>query len=128
MALLLDTHAFVWFAIGSTKLSLAAKEAIQADPDISVSVASLWEMAVKHSLHRLEFIEAGFQEEVELYLRTISAKVLPISLEHIALVATLPMLHRDPFDRMLVAQAMHENIPLVSADEQLSRYACSVIW
>ena len=128
MKLLLDTHAFLWWIGDDARLSPAAREAI-ADPgnDVTFSVASAWELAIKAALGR-------FDSDGELgaflgeHLRRNAFRLLPVSLEHAVSVATLPQSHRDPFDRMLVAQAAVEGMTLVSRDPQLRKYEIPLLW
>ncbi len=128
MRLLLDTHSILWYAFGSSKLSSLAKRLIddQAN-DNSLSIASPWEVGIKVSSGKLELakpVEAFFADQIRL----LSLQLLPIKLAHIARVSSLPFHHRDPFDRMLVAQSLTENIPIVSADAALDAYGIVRHW
>ena len=126
MALLLDTHAFLWWVQDDPKLTRRARRAI-ADEDCALSLASCWEMAIKVRLGKLEVpvpVERFIQKQVELN----GFSLLPISLEHASRVADLPFHHRDPFDRLLVAQAMVEAVPLVTCDPKISPYPITRIW
>ena len=127
MRLLLDTHAFLWFVTGSGRLSARARRALEADDaELVLSAASVWEMAIKAKLGRLT-LPAGVEE----YIAEKVAEgfvVLPIEWPHAAAVERLPMLHRDPFDRLIVAQSLAERLPLVSADRQFHRYGVKVVW
>lgn len=128
MKLLLDTHALLWFSGGDSRISETAKESI-ADPenDLLLSLASVWEMAIKVSIGKLDL-----PNEISLFLaeaRTnVSFEVLAIEQNHVLEVASLPFHHRDPFDRLLIAQAMLEQVPLVSADEQFDSYGITRHW
>jgi len=115
MRQLIDTHVFIWFVRGDEMLSPSAKEAIEhPEAENFVSIASLWEMAVKTSLGKLD-IGKPF-DQVYADLDNNGFQVLPITFEHLVQVSALPFLHRDPFDRILIAQAIVERIPLISAD------------
>ncbi|MFO0915176.1 MAG: type II toxin-antitoxin system VapC family toxin [Pirellulales bacterium] len=128
MRLLLDTHAFLWFAGGSPRLSERAKSAIEAESnDILVSVASLWEIAVKTSLGKMK-LASSFDDVISEAISVTAAKVLPIGLSELVVVATLPFHHRDPFDRLLVAQAQVERLTIVSVDDLLDDYGIQRIW
>lgn len=128
MRVLVDTHVFLWFIEDSPQLSLTAKALIEDGAnEILLSVGSLWEMAIKASLSKLQ-LGGPFGPYVAEQLRVNSIELLDITLEHAAAVAALPLHHRDPFDRLLVAQALVEAIPLVSADTLLDAYPVSRVW
>lgn len=125
---LLDTHALLWWLADAPNLSDDAKTLI-GDPeiDVLVSTGSIWEVAIKARLGRLEMpddLEGFFSRQLPLNGFT----VLPVHLAHGARVRHLEDHHRDPFDRLLVAQAQCEAVPLISKDRWLSAYAIEVIW
>lgn len=128
MNLLLDTHVLIWFAEGSRGLSLPARHALEhIESRLIFSLASIWELAIKLSLQKLSMtvpLEPDFRE----LLSDNGFESLPIEYEHLALVETLPFHHRDPFDRLLVAQAQCEGLTLVSADATLDRYGIRRLW
>lgn len=128
MRLLLDTHAFLWWLAGDDALSAAAKAAIaDAGNEILVSAASSWEIATKYRIGKLPGVAAIIAD----LDRTISDQGfagLPISLRHGQVAGTLPGRHRDPFDRMLIAQAMLENLVLVSNEQPFDAYAIGRLW
>jgi PIN domain nuclease of toxin-antitoxin system len=128
MNLLLDTHTFLWFWWDDPKLSEPAKQAI-VDPDNRklVSMASLWEVAIKVSLRKLE-LGSPFRTFIPQQMLRNKFERLTISDDHLAALVDLPFHHRDPFDRLLVAQARWDDIPIVSADEQLDAYGVDRIW
>lgn len=128
MGILLDTHALLWFAEDSAKLPPSLRDLIRREPAVYVSVASIWELGIKFSLSRFGVPETGFSNFIDDCLNLCNARLLPIEVIHVRALTTLPLHHRDPFDRMLVAQAMTEGLPLVSHDQHLARYACEVIW
>jgi PIN domain nuclease of toxin-antitoxin system len=128
LTFLLDTHALLWWLFDDKRLSRRARAAIVApENEIMVSAASAWEIATKHRIGKLA--EAG---DVPLrlpdYLRKARFGVLPISIEHALAAGALPGPHRDPFDRMLVAQARLEGLQVVSADPVFAAYAVETRW
>ena len=128
MRVLLDTHSFLWFVDGSASLSPTARILIEdADNQPFLSMASLWEMAIKISLGKLTLGEQ-FGTFVPQQMRLNGIRLLPIELTHVEVVATLPFHHRDPFDRLLIAQSMVEQIPLVTGDPAFSLYPVQRIW
>ena len=122
MKLLLDTHAWLWWQMAPERLSKAAREAIGAkENDVFFSAVSSWEMAIKIAAGKLQLPRA-LREMVPESLMQDGFINLPIQPAHCFVLAELPMHHRDPFDRMLVAQALAEECTLVSADTVLDRY------
>lgn len=116
MKLLLDTHSFLWFIAGSSNLSTPARTAIEADDNEKfVSIASFWETAIKLSLGRLT-VAQPFDVTMRTQLEQNGFRLLPITLPHLTIVATLPFHHRDPFDRLLIAQARAEALRVVTSD------------
>ncbi len=128
MRLLLDTHALLWFLLNDARLSGSARSLI-TDPenDMFVSPASYWEIAIKISLGKYTLGE-DFTEFMENQIAENELTLLPITVKHTAVVATLPFHHRDPFDRLLIAQAMTENVPLLSADAVFDLYPVRRMW
>lgn len=128
MKLLLDTHSFLWFIDGNSRLSATARQLIE-DPSNErlVSIASLWEMAIKVSIGRLTFAQP-FATLMRDQLQRNSMQVLDITLEHTAQVASLPFHHRDPFDRMLIVQALVETLPIISVDSAFDAYGVTRLW
>ena len=128
MRLLLDTHTCLWFLHGDAELSGTARRLIEdMDNQRLVSLASLWEISIKMSLGKLL---AG-REFNDLFPRQLTANamdLLPIKVGHIARVASLPLHHRDPFDRLLIAQSLEENLPILSADPAFDAYGVQRIW
>ena len=123
MRLLLDTHVVLWWRLDSADLGREARRAIATADLVCVSAASGWEVAIKRALGKLRFAGAfaplvttgGFSE-------------LPVSLRHAERLLELPDHHRDPFDRMLIAQALAEDLTIVTHDRQFSRYDVPIIW
>lgn len=128
MRLLLHTQAFLWFISGDTRLSAVARAAIESPDHIKyVSAASAWEIAVKVSLGKLTLAEP-YDGLVPREIRANGFEYLSIELAHTGRVAGLPFHHRDPFDRMLIAQALVEGMQLVSTDPAMDAYGVSRIW
>jgi len=127
MKLLLDTHIVLWFLNDAQKLSNTALNSIlDTVNEKYVSIASAWELAVKISLGKLS-IEGG----TEAFFKAIDEngfELLPIKKEHLKKLESMPFIHRDPFDRILIASASAEGINLVSADKSIHLYGISVIW
>jgi len=128
MNLLLDTHTFLWFWWDDPQLSEPAKEAICEPSNRKlISTASCWEVAIKVSLKKLD-IGGPFRGFIHQHMVRNSFELLQITDEHLAGLVDLPFHHRDPFDRMLAAQALWEDMPIVSGDSQLDAYSITRIW
>ena len=128
MSLLLDTHALLWFLLDDPRLSSTAREAIAGHPEaVRVSPASHWEIAIKISLGKYE-LPMAFAEFWERQLAVNDFTILPITIAHTAKVAGLPFHHRDPFDRLLIAQALQEDLPIVGNDGAFDAYGVKRIW
>jgi PIN domain nuclease of toxin-antitoxin system len=123
MRYLLDTHIFLWAIQGSPSLKPPARRLMDAAQQVYVSAASIWEIAVKA---RLGKIEANPREVVDA-IQASGFLELPVSAVHAIGVAELPLFHTDPFDRLLIAQAMAEPLKLLTADEVLCRYSDLVV-
>jgi PIN domain nuclease of toxin-antitoxin system len=128
MRLLLDTHAFLWWVEDAPGLSRKARRAI-ADPENEclVSIASCWEMAIKLRLGKLR-LATPFERFVPEQMAANQFRLLEIGFRHVARVALLPLHHRDPFDRLLIAQALDEELACVSADRVFERYGAVRVW
>ncbi len=128
MRLLLDTHTFLWFLLDDPQLSTTVK-ALMVDPnnDIEISPATYWEIAIKISLGKYELPEP-YEMFIEREIVTNDFHILPIKPKHTAVLTTLPFHHRDPFDRLLIAQAMVEQIPILSVDTALDAYLVTRLW
>jgi PIN domain nuclease of toxin-antitoxin system len=128
MTLLLDSHAFLWFCQNDPQLSATAKTRIEDPANRKlVSVASCWEIAIKAGLGKLKLGELSATYLPAALSRT-GFELLPIALAHATAVESLPLHHRDPFDRLLVAQAIIEAIPIVSVDVALDPYGVTRLW
>jgi PIN domain nuclease of toxin-antitoxin system len=128
MRALLDTNSFLWFISGSDRLSIDAKTVIaDLQNQLVLSTASLWEIAIKVSLKKLD-LRQPYGQLIPRQLEENDIAVLPIELSHLHKVIDLPFHHRDPFDRLIVAQALVEGLPVISSDAVFSRYAVRIIW
>jgi PIN domain nuclease of toxin-antitoxin system len=126
--LLLDTHSLLWWLAGDEALSLSARRAIADEAnDIFVSASSAWEIATKHRLGKLPAV-AAIAGDLERAATEQGFVGLPISLRHGQVAGALPGPHRDPFDRMLIAQAMIENLVLVSNEQPFDVYGIARLW
>ena len=128
MRLLLDTHAFLWWLTDSPRLSEPARQAIAAETnEVLVSAASAWEITTKHRLGRLPNAEA-VASDVKGVIARQDFDELPISVDDAARAGSLPGPHRDPFDRMLIAQALLGNLVLVSNEALFDQYGVRRLW
>jgi PIN domain nuclease of toxin-antitoxin system len=126
--LLLDTHAFLWFLAGDPRLERSARRRIEnAGNDKFLSIASVWEMAIKVSLHKLE-LKDPLAEVIDHGTQESGISLLGISKHHAVRVASLPWHHRDPFDRLLTAQALEEDLALLGKDAAFDAYGVRRIW
>jgi len=128
LRLLLDTHTLIWWMTSDPQLSKVAKAVIEEKGHFSlVSAASAWEMATKVRLGRLP-VAADLVQDFVADLARERIEILPVSAEHGIRAGLLPGPHKDPFDRMLIAQALTENIPIVSNDRGLDGYGATRLW
>lgn len=128
MKVLLDTCAFIWLVTDDPKLSELAKEIfLDTDNELLLSAVTGFEIAVKYSLGKLHLTEQP-NEFIANRIQANALTELPVSMAHALVLQDLPWHHKDPFDRLLVAQAMVNQIPLLSADQQLSSYAIERLW
>jgi len=126
--LLLDTHIWIWWLLDAPSLSRAAKAAIEDEAnEIFISAASCWEIATKHRIGKLPSVSA-ITANFEAAMAEDGFTGLPISIRHGQVAGALPGSHRDPFDRMLIAQAMLENLVLVSNERLFDGYAVTRLW
>jgi len=127
MEILLDTHTLIWFLKGDNNLSIKARKAIEDTTNIKyISIATFWELAIKTSLGKFNFT-GGFKKFVEL-TENSGFVILPVTIEHTFIVSSLEYTHRDPFDRILVAQVKAENLTIITRDESIKKYNVSTIW
>ena len=127
MRLLLDANAVLWWFDGDERLSKAARHAINAPRhETFVSVAAVWEIAIKTAIGKLN--AQALLDNIEERFGAAGFAVLPISLDHALRAGSLPGHHKDPFDRLLIAQANVERADLVSADQVFHQYSVNVLW
>jgi PIN domain nuclease of toxin-antitoxin system len=125
---LLDTHSFLWFIGGSDRLSARARALIEArENPMLVSIGSLWEIAIKYGNGKLT-LDRPYAEFISEQLQRQQIGVLGIELPHLAELVRLPQHHRDPFDRLIVAQAIAEGLPVISVDQALDPYGVQRLW
>ena len=128
MRLLLDTHTFLWFIEGSLNLSDVARNLIEDQANQRfLSVASLWEMSIKVSIGKLE-LGMTFTKLVKREVYGNAIELLEIQPEHLDELAKLPFHHKDPFDRLMIAQSLAEGIPIVTKDAAFRSYPVSLLW
>jgi len=124
---LLDTHALLWLLGDDPRLSKVVRQALRDASTLVVSVVSLWEIALKHQAGRIEF-GVDLKEFLDLVVREPTWTLLPVSAAHIAGLCDLPRLHKDPFDRLLVAQARIEDLTLLTADPIIPKCPVRTAW
>jgi PIN domain nuclease of toxin-antitoxin system len=128
MKILLDTHTFLWFIEGNLNLSNIARNLIEDQNNQRfLSVASLWEMSIKVSIGKLE-LGMAFPELVKREVYGNAIKLLSIQPNHLDELAKLPFHHKDPFDRLIIAQSLTENISLLTKDSAFDSYPVTVLW
>ena len=128
MKVLLDTHAFIWWDSAPAKLSLQARVACEDRTNVVLlSVASAWEMQIKLQLGKLS-LRLPLAEVIASQQQTNDIQVLPVALEHVLALQDLPAHHKDPFDRLLIAQANVEEAALISHDPVFAHYSVKVLW
>lgn len=128
MRFLLDSHVWLWMLVEPERLGEPARAALaDSGNEGFVSVASIWEIGIKHVLGKLT-LPAPVDTLVTASRERFDLQLLPIGAEHALLAPTLPPHHKDPFDRMLVAQALVEGLTLVTADTALRSYSCPLLW
>lgn len=127
MRLLADTHTLLWFLQGDKRLSKKAATLLESPESlVFVSIASVWEIAIKISLQKLR-ISYSLDKDLPQLLQDCGFHLLPVSFAHVARISSLPFHHRDPFDRLLIAQALIENLRIVTQDPQFSAYNVDVV-
>ena len=126
MRQLLDTHTFLWFVMGNSRITAKLRAQIE-DNENFVSIVSIWEVAIKYRIGKLN-LEVPFDDFIDRQITPNGIQLLDIKLEHLKVVSALPLHHRDPFDRLLIAQAIVEDILLISADRVFALYPVRVMW
>ena len=128
MNAILDTHAFLWAVTDDRRLSEAARELIaEGANQVFLSTASMWEIVLKAGAGKLR-VTGGVERFLEREMRLNRLTPLPVQPAHVIRIASLPVHHKDPFDRLLIAQSQVEKLPLITADPEISRYPVQVIW
>jgi PIN domain nuclease of toxin-antitoxin system len=126
MKQLLDTHSFIWFVTGKSQITPEIRLRIENNENL-LSIASVWEIAIKSNLGKLD-IGVSIKILVEEQIIGNGIELLNITTEHLEIVSTLPLYHRDPFDRLLIAQAMVENLPIIGIDKAFDAYSVQRLW
>jgi PIN domain nuclease of toxin-antitoxin system len=121
MSLLLDTHVVLWWLSDDPTLAAEIKDRLDHEPDVYLSAATIWEVAIKQSIGKLK------PDDLPERVRHSGFRHLDITAEHGIAAARLPLLHRDPFDRMLVAQAKVERLTLVTRDSEIAKYDLEIL-
>ena len=127
MKYLLDTHASLWFIQNDNRLPDNTRTTIETNEYIYLSAVSLWEIAIKLSIHKLNLKDKSI-DDLFSACKDKSIAILNITSEHIKAIADLPWIHRDPFDRMLVAQAKVEDMTLITCDQFIPQYPMKTVW
>ncbi len=124
MRLLVDTHVLLWWRDDSPQLSpRARREIADSKNEVCVSVVTLWEIVLKRSAGRL-----NFPDDLEQVLQEDSFTLMPIGFQHLRTIERLPFLHKDPFDRMMIGQALAEGIPIATGDRIFAAYGVQIVW
>jgi PIN domain nuclease of toxin-antitoxin system len=126
MGVLVDTQSFIWFFEDNPRLPETTRKFMERKSSLMVSIASFWEITIKASLGKLSISD----NISNLMDKTLSKgfKILPIERNHLIILSTLDFIHRDPFDRIIIAQAIAENMPLVSSDDVFKQYPVNCVW
>jgi PIN domain nuclease of toxin-antitoxin system len=128
MRVLIDTHVFLWWVEGSRVLPAKARAIVtNRENECLLSVASAWELAIKASLGKLR-LASPVQRYIVEHMAANAFVLLNIKIAHVGLVETLPQHHGDPFDRLLIAQALAEDLPVITADPMFDRYGVKRVW
>jgi PIN domain nuclease of toxin-antitoxin system len=126
--LLLDTHVLIWTILASRKISGLAKRALsRPSASLFVSIVSVWEIVIKHQTGRLRFNES-LDQILDQVLYQSPWTILHVTSEHLPVLAALPPLHKDPFDRLLIAQAQYEKLTIITADQHIPKYSVRTLW
>lgn len=127
MIYLLDTHTFIWFIEGDSSLPESVRKSI-TDPSSKnfISIASIWEIAIKINVGKL-ILQTPFPQ-IEKKINENDFQILPVSFGHTQVLTTLPHFHKDPFDRMIIAQSITEDLTVISKDKNFSLYPIKLLW
>jgi len=125
---LLDTHTLLWITTDNPKLSTKVKDIyLNAENEVSFSMASIWELAIKSSIGKISF-KKDLDEFIEVHVRGNNIEILKIELPHVLRIENLPFHHRDPFDRLIIAQAIENNLKILGSDNVFDKYKVNRIW
>jgi len=128
MKYLLDTHALLWITTNDPKLSKKAKNIyLDAENEILLSIVSIWELAIKSSIGKITF-QKDLDDFVDVHIKGNNIEILKIELPHVLRIEKLPFHHRDPFDRLIIAQAIEDNLKILGADNTFDKYKIKRIW
>ena len=128
MKIVLDTHIFLWLITDNDRLSDKSKQAfINSDNELFFSIASYWEICIKISIGKLK-LSKNWDKIIKDELMVNSVKLLPISTEHCFQITQLPFHHRDPFDRIIISQAIIEQMHIMTIDSYFSQYEVNIVW
>lgn len=128
MRLLLETHAVIWAVDQPSLLGPQAKPALEdLANSLVLSAATIWEIAIKIGVNKLS-LSLPYRQWMTRAINDLGVTILPVTVEYADVQTTLPFHHRDPFDRLLIAQTLVENIPLVSTEELFDQYGISRVW
>ena len=129
MNYLLDTSAFLWYVSAQAELSPQARSIIgDSRNNIYLSYVSIWELAIKFRIGKLELMPASLTAWLDTQLAANTFRLLDIKVSHLLQYADLPLVHRDPFDGLLIAQSLVENIPVITSDAAFDQYAIQRLW
>lgn len=128
MNFLIDSHTLVWSLLEDHRLSKRARHIFQSPPgSLHISMVSLWELSIKITIGKLRTLGSSiayFRDECREY----GIQIIPLRIEHVLRAETLPLHHRDPFDRLLIAQAIEENLTILTDDAHFRRYPVKIVW
>lgn len=127
MKFIIDTSTFLWFIHDSPQLSTDAKNLLESDNDIFISIVSLWEIAIKVNIGKLTLPD-NYEDFIPEQLVLNDIEVLPIRMADLAIYTTLPLHHRDPYDRLIIAQAMTDKVSIIGSDVAFDSYSVNRIW
>ena len=123
---ILDTHTLLWFFDGDERLSSHAKDIIQTEDNVYISIVSFWEIAIKQSIKKLELKNSP--SELITLAEQQAINILQISPKHLDMIKTLKKIHNDPFDRLIIAQAQCENMTIITKDLIIPKYKVKILW
>ena len=127
MDILLDTHTFIWYIEGNSKLTEKAREAIELSADkVYLSIISLWEIAIKTGKNQLT-LQNQFDDLLDV-LDSLQIEILSITFADTKIYRNLPLYHRDPFDRMIISQAISNNLTIIGCDQSFDNYPIQILW